>query len=647
MPNLPSFLGDSRLELLLFGGKGGVGKTTCATATALALARCSTRKRFLLVSTDPAHSLADILDEAAHPANLQVLELDSRECLAAFRATHGRKLREIASRGTFLDEEDIAGFLDLSLPGQDELMAFLEISAWVQDRVYDCIVVDTAPTGHTLRLLGMPHLIRGWILFLDTLLAKHRYMKTVFGGCYRGDELDGFLHWLTASVERMESLLRDAARCRFVPVMGAEPLSVDETVSLLAELARLQLPVTEVVVNGLYPTNGCSLCSSTRIRQVQELAGLFRNSRLSGYTFWGVRLFPFEVRGGMALQAFWSEVVRIAPEPAPVKPRWTVPPRVEGPAAPPPPEAKLLLFAGKGGVGKTTLACATALRLSQEYPRKQVSLISVDPAHSLSACLDRRVGPEPLRLGPRLTVTEVDAQRELEALKALYAAEFQRFLESLSSNLDLPFDREVLERLLDLSPPGLDEVMALASVMKLLEEGSSGVLVLDPAPTGHLIRFLELPELIDRWLKLLFRLLLKYRQVLPLPMVSQRLVEMSKDLKKLRKLLADPARAALYAVGIPTKLSLEETKDLLAVCERMGIHVPALLLNLATPPSPCSLCSSLYRREALVREEFHRTFPGRPQTVVYRQGDLRGWQELAKLGDALYQPVAAESISYA
>ena len=174
------FLEPRGLQLLIFGGKGGVGKTTCATASALRLAKRAPQSSFLVVSTDPAHSLADSLADMVPPRNLKVLELDSQEYLLKFKQKHNQHLREIAARGTFLDDEEINRFLDLSLPGLDELMAFLEIAAWVDQRVYDCILVDTAPSGHTLRLLTMPEFLRKWLAMLESLLAKHRYMKWVY-----------------------------------------------------------------------------------------------------------------------------------------------------------------------------------------------------------------------------------------------------------------------------------------------------------------------------------------------------------------------------------------------------------------------------------------------------------------------------------
>ena len=110
----PHFLADPKLRLILFGGKGGVGKTSCAAATAMRLAREQPSRPLLLVSTDPAHSLLDSLGESSAPLNLRVIELQAQEHLEAFKRAHGAKLRAIASRGTFLDDEDIGRFMDLS-----------------------------------------------------------------------------------------------------------------------------------------------------------------------------------------------------------------------------------------------------------------------------------------------------------------------------------------------------------------------------------------------------------------------------------------------------------------------------------------------------------------------------------------------------
>ncbi len=637
------FLEDPQLRLIFFGGKGGVGKTTCAAAAALHYARRSPQGSFLLVSTDPAHSLADSLGDFRPPPNLKILEFNAQESLEAFKAKHRDKLEEIAARGTFLDQEDISKFLHLSLPGLDELMALLEIAGWAETRVYDLIVVDTAPTGHTLRLLTTPELIRNWLQALDALLAKHRFMQQRFRGSYRRDELDDFLLELGAAVKRMETLLRSPRDCRFVPVTLAEELVLSETKKLLSELQRLHIPVTEVVVNRLYPENSCPLCGEARRRQQQHLKKLLSHDKFAGYSFWGASLYLEEARGPV-LEAFWQGVARLdLAQLRRGQPPLELPPRVEAPPPCPSADLTLLIFAGKGGVGKTTMACATALRLAREFPEKEYLLFSTDPAHSLAACLEVRLGSEPVRLGPGLTAMEIDAPGEFAALKRQYQHELEKFLKTAFENFDFPFDRQVMERMLDLSPPGLDEIMALVRTMEFLERRRYDVLILDSAPTGHLLRLLELPELIDNWLKAFFGLLLKYKLTLRFPDLSQRLVKISRDLKLLRNLLRKPTRTALYAVTIPTEMAFQETRDLLASCERLGVASPVLFLNQATPAWDCGLCAALNRREGLIRDKFQQTFAGRQQTIIYRQSEPRGLKRLSELGQALYRPRIMEN----
>ena len=303
------------------------------------------------------------------------------------------------------------------------------------------------------------------------------------------------------------------------------------------------------------------------------------------------------------------------------------------------------LFAGKGGVGKTTLSCVTAVRLACDFPEKRILLFSTDPAHSLSACLQAEIGPRPTVLFPGLIAMEIDAQAEFAKLKARYAEDLECFLESVSRAFDLTFDRVVLEKMMDMAPPGLDEIMALTRIMEFLVRDSYDLFVLDCAPTGHLIRLLELPDLIDEWLKAFFNLFLKYERILRLPGFAEELVGISRNLKKLRKLLRDPDASVLYAVSIPTRMALEETKDLVAACDRMGIAVPLMFLNLMTPPGDCRLCSSLRRRELLVVESFRRTFPEKQQTLVYRQPEIAGLERLEKFGRRFYQPAIQEMVS--
>ncbi len=439
----------------------------------------------------------------------------------------------------------------------------------------------------------------------------------------------------------METLLQDPRTCRFVPVMLAEELVISETLQLLSELERMHIPVTELVVNRLYPENSCPLCTEARRRQQHLLTKWLTQDALAEYTLWGLPMYAEEVRGPL-LGTLWDGVHALNPASPVVAAPLKLPPRVTTPPPCPDSELSFLIFAGKGGVGKTTLACATAVRLARELPDKKILLFSTDPAHSLGACMDVPVGPHPVRLAPGLSAMEIDAPKEFASLKEHYQRELADFLQNTFENFDVPFDRQVMERMLDLSPPGLDEIMALMRVMEFLDQGRYDVFILDSAPTGHLLRLLELPELIDQWLKTFFGLLLKYKLTSRFPDLSQQLVRISRNLKLLRKLWSNPARAALYAVSILTEMAFQETGDLLAECQSLGVAVPVLFLNLATPARNCPLCTALHRREALIKEKFRRSFAGR-QTVIYRQREPRGLQCLGELGRALFRPRIMEN----
>ncbi len=638
----PDFLCDAQLRLLFFGGKGGVGKTTCACAAALQLALSHPERLYLLVSTDPAHSLLDCFCGSLPPPNLTLTEIDPQACLLRFKELHEDHLRTIALRGTFLDAADIGQLVDLSMPGMDEMMALLEIVAWVKEDGYACIVVDTAPAGHTLRMLELPARMGKWIAALDAMLAKHRYLTGIYRGGYRSDAVDDYLQEAAADLAGLQALLGDSTRCRFVPVMLAQELSLHITRTLLRELERLGLPVQEIVVNRLLAQ--AAACPDCLALAEQQGLGIAQTMQaFSHHSLWGLPLVVEELTGVAQLTPLWGHARALA------DPVWASggvgmaataaqQNSVNQAAALPTPSTTLLMFAGKGGVGKTTLACATALRLAQERPGKEVLLVSIDPAHSLGACLGCVVGPHAVRVAPGLSAIELDAPAEYALLKQQYASElkgiFQR--ESAQSGVGLAFDREVMERMLDVAPLGLDEVLAITRIVDWIDSQCYDCFVLDTAPTGHLLRFLEMPERIDQWLKTFFALFLKYRHVFWLERITQTMVTLSRRIKKLRRLLVDAQQAALVLVTIPTEMAYAESTDLLAACTHMGIAVPLQFINLASRPSHCPICALIQRTQAVVLQQIAATAGARQVTQVYRQDEPRGLERLRVLGQELY-----------
>ena len=633
---LPLFLQQATLKLIFFGGKGGVGKTTCACATALRLAAEHADQAFLLVSTDPAHSIGSVLTNSNVPPNLTVRELDAAVALHDFKARYEGLLMEIAERGTFFDAADLQGLMDLSIPGMDEVAAYLELAAYLKADRYRCIIMDTAPTGHTLRLLEMPDLVHRWLLALDSLLAKHRYIRRHYTGDRTLDHLDQFLLDMEESVQAMQALLKDPHRCRFVLVMLAEAMSVEESADLASTLAHRHIGMSEIVVNQLLPANDCLVCQTGRRRQLLALDNATK--RLPKPHFWGLPLLSSDPDGA-ALQTLWSLAHRLNPValPPPLAPLAV---RVDAPAALPMASLRLLIFAGKGGVGKTTMACATALHLREQYPQLRILLFSTDPAHSLSDALGIPLGSQPTAVLPGLDAQEINAEAAFGEVRRAYRSELEKFLAETLPNLDITFDREVMEHLLDMAPPGLDEIMALTAVIEHLDKGVYNLVVMDTAPSGHLIRLMDLPKMIAEWLKLFFALLLKYRKVMRLPKLSESLVRLSRELKTLRKLLIDPQQTALWAITIPTRLAIEKTSEMVDNLERIGLRLNYLFINQITPAGDCALCTAINQREMRQLTEANRRWPVRDTTLIYLQTDPGGLAGLSNLGQRLYRPPA-------
>ena len=621
----PAFLTAS-VDWLLFGGKGGVGKTTCAVATALVRAQHGEAVR--LLSTDPAHSLRDSLNGDAPPNGLTVQEFDADAALDAFRDEHRGTLHEIVSRGTLFDDEDIGRLLDLGLPGMDEVMAFLHLAHHLDDPDVDVLIIDTAPTGHTLRLLDTPDVFEAWLGVLDLMLEKHRTLRAAFAGAQGPDALDGFIGDMTARAERVQEALRDPDQCRFVGVTQAEALVLAETARLVDELERRGQPTDEWVVNRLPWSDGGPDLTSAAGQRLQS-----HRDRLDRFALWGVPAYDAEVQGPDRLERLWADATPIELGSADGTGREAASPDRSAPTVRrslPLPDARFLMFAGKGGVGKTTMACATALHLADRRS-DHVLLLSTDPAHSLSAALDTPLGDTPTSVAPGLDAVEIDAPARFDALREDYVDEVRQFFrQSTGENVDLTYDRPVMERLLDLAPPGIDEVMGWTVAMDVLDDDRYGTCVLDAAPTGHFVRLLEMPRLFDEWLRAFFHILRKYRSVLRLPTLSDRLVRLSKQTKRVRQLLEEEG-GAIYGVALPAEMVRAETRDLVERAEQLGVDLPALILNrvqdlsdAAPPEQPDAL------------QAFADAFPTRNWAVVTDGCPPNGVDGLGRLGNRLY-----------
>src|ERR1041385_1582523 len=275
-------------------------------------------------------------------------------------------------------------------------------------------------------------------------------------------------------------------------------------------------------------------------------------------------------------------------------------------------DKKIVIFGGKGGVGKTTAAAAFALAFAQANPKQKVLLFSTDPAHSLSDSFDEEIGESKHGITgvENLDGMEIDPGKWFEDLKARYRTWTDELFASLSggSRMEIKFDREAMRELVELTPPGIDEIAALGTISDLLDLERYQTLVLDTAPTGHLIRFLELPQVALSWIRTFIKLLLKYKDVMRANQVAEDLVSLSKSIKKVIALLTDPERCEFVGVAIPERMSLEETVDLAKSLERLKVPMDKLLINGAVPVNDCKFCGSRRRMQEQVMKEFQSKF---------------------------------------
>jgi arsenite-transporting ATPase len=271
-----------------------------------------------------------------------------------------------------------------------------------------------------------------------------------------------------------------------------------------------------------------------------------------------------------------------------------------------PASTRLLLFGGKGGVGKTTCAAAAALSVAAAEPRRQVRLISTDPAPSLGDVLGMQVGnawrPVPGRW--HLQVRELDASTVFGAYRQRYQDAVNDFFDGLvaGSPFDATVDRAVFERLFDLAPPGIDELIALLTVADVLREGADDLLVVDTAPTGHTLRLLAMQADVQQWVALLMQLVIKYRLAARAESLAHDLVQLSRGLREFRALLADATRAQFVTVVRPATLPRLETERLLAELRRMKVPARLVIIN-AESRGACAACR---RRTAAEQREASR-----------------------------------------
>ncbi|MBN7575607.1 arsenical pump-driving ATPase [Clostridium sp. 2-1] len=448
-------------KYLFFTGKGGVGKTSTACAVAVNLA--DQGKKIMLVSTDPASNLQDVFNtelnnkgvQIKEVPNLTVANFEPEAAAAEYResviAPYRGKLPQAVIDNM---EEQLSGSCTV------EIAAFNEFSGMITDEKvfneYDHIIFDTAPTGHTLRMLQLPS---AWSNFIDE--STH------------GASCLGQLAGLEEKKEMYKSAvdtLADGEKTTLILVSRPETSPLKEAERASSELQEIGVNNQILIINGVLQNHDDELSSVIYEKQQKALSNM--PAKFNNIETFEIPLRPYNITGLENVRAFLKkDYIKISEESLnPV-----AMPKLKDVIEDLYNSGKKVIFTmGKGGVGKTTIAAAVALGLAKKG--KKVHLTTTDPAAHLKFVLDEGYG---------ISLSNIDEKEELEKYR-------QEVLGKARENNMTDEDIEYIEE--DLRSPCTQEIAVFRAFAEIVERSENEVVVIDTAPTGHTLLLLDSTE---------------------------------------------------------------------------------------------------------------------------------------------------------
>jgi arsenite-transporting ATPase len=570
--NLPCYQPDpaATTRFLFFTGKGGVGKTSLSCATALKLAESG--KRVLLVSTDPASNLDEVLETKltnsptpiAGAPGLEALNINPVEAAAAYRERLIGPMRGLLPEAALRSmEEQLSGSCTV------EIAAFDEFAGLIGDpeaaKAYDHVIFDTAPTGHTLRLMS---LAKAWDQFLDKNTSGTSCLGPLAG-----------LEKQRVIYEATVNTLADAHATTLVLVSRPQLSALREAERTSKELRALGVANQCLVINGVFATPCPTDPAAQAMQKRGEAALSAAQAFIDSMPAFIVPLRSINILGIGGVRALLTEEAAI--ETRVTFDEWTAPPMQSLASLVDEIERQghgVIMTMGKGGVGKTTVAAAIAVLLAKRGHR--VHLSTTDPAAHIAQTLAGQV--------EGLTTSKIDPAAETAA----YTAEV---MSHQGTQMD-DAGRALLEE--DLRSPCTEEIAVFRAFAREVGQGTTRFVVLDTAPTGHTLLLLDASEAYHRELE------------------RQARSTQPEEVLHLLERLRDPAFTHILLVTLPEATPVHEAAALQDDLRRAHIEPHAWVINQSLLHS--GSCDPLLQR----REHAEHRYI---QEVVEKQATRTAW----------------------
>ena len=606
----------------LFSGKGGVGKTTMSVATAINYANEGLKT--LIITTDPASNLADVFEQKIghdfvpiqNVPNLYAMELDPDKATEEYKERTLAPLRGLIPFESFTVLEE-----QLNSPCTAEMATFEKFTDFVQENELDVVVFDTAPTGHTLRLLQLPV---EWSEVIENASKDGSSGQTCIGPAAA----------LAKSKEKFDNalkIMRDSTRTSFIFVLKPEATSIFEVKRTLDELAQVGIKSYELIVNGLLRKEICnnSLFVNRFNKQQEFLSEI--NSKFKAKIRL-VHLFDSEIVGVKKLemvaeQIFKNEnlltnyrIDKITSK----SPKYDLVNKQEdnnitSKLFPHNGNPRKVFFAGKGGVGKSSVASATAVWIAEK--RFKTLLLTTDPASHLSQIFDQKIGN---------SATQVESVKNLSVTFVDTKAVTQDYKEKILADSVGKYDESRLIAIKEeLDSPCTEEMATFEKFIDYASNKDYDVIVFDTAPTGHTLRLLELPIDWNKQLEIKTFVSMEETEV-------DRLTK--SRFKEVIDSLQDPNQTTFSFVMYPERTPIEEATR--AIEELLGIGIPTSLI-VANMVVEANLATNdfLLKRHEMQRkylELMDKRFTAPIISLPLMENDIIGIEELKKAGKYLY-----------